>query len=70
MLIRPQLPAQPNPNPNNKTIHQFEIVNMPAYSLTPVLYNDIRLRSRKVVEPAIIEDVPSPMHEEGVNPKH
>ena len=43
---------------------------MPAYSLTPVPCNDIRLRSGKVVEPLIIEDVPSPMHEEGVNLKH
>ena len=70
MPIRPQLPAQPNPNPNNKTVHQFETVNMPTYSLTPVPYNDIHLQSGKIVEPVIIEDVPSPMHEEGVNPQH
>ena len=69
MLIRPQLPAQPNPNPNNKIVHQFETINMPAYSLTPVC-NDIHLRSGKVVEPLIIEDVPSPVQEEGVNPQH
>ena len=25
---------------------------------------------RKAREPVIIEDVPSPMHEEGVNPQH
>ena len=43
---------------------------MPAYSLTPVPCNNIRLRSGKVVEPIIIEDVPSPVHEEGVNPQH
>ena len=43
---------------------------MPAYSLTLVPYNDIRLRSGKVVEPLIIKDVPSTMHEEGVNPQH
>ena len=41
---------------------------MPAYSLTPVPCNDICLRSGKVVEPLIIEDVPSPVQEEGVNP--
>ena len=69
MPIRPQLPGQPNPNPNNKTIHQFATVNMPAYSLSPVPCNNIHLRSRKVVEPVIIEDVPSPVHE-GVNPQH
>ena len=70
MLIRPQLPAQPNPNPNNKIVHQFETINMPAYSLSPVPCNDIPLRSGKVVEPIIIEDVPSPVHDEGVNPQH
>ena len=70
MSIRPQLPAQPNPNPNNKAIHLFETVNMPAYSLTPVPCNDIHLRSGKVVEPLFIDDVPSLVHEEGVNPQH
>ena len=43
---------------------------MPAYSLTHVPCNDIRLRLGKVVEPLIIEDVPSPMQEEGVNLQH
>ena len=70
MAIQPQLPAQPNPNPNNKAFHQFGTVNMPAYSLTPIPCNDICLRSGKVVEPLIIEDVPSSVHEEGMNPKY
>ena len=70
MPIRPQLPAQPNPSPNNKAVHQFETVNIPSYALTPVPYNDIHLRSRKVVEPLIIEDVPSSVHEEGLNPQY
>ena len=43
---------------------------MPAYSLTHVPCNDIRLRSRKVVELVIIEDVPSLVHEEGVKPQN
>ena len=43
---------------------------MPSYSLTPIPCNDIFLRSGKVVDPIIIEDVPSPIHEEGVNPHH
>ena len=51
MLIRPQLPFQPNPNPNNKTVHQFENVNMPTYSLITVPCNDICLRSGNLVEP-------------------
>ena len=68
--MRPQLPAQPNPNPNNKTVHQLETVNMPAYSLSPVPYNDIRLRSGKIVEPVITEDASPSVHEEGVIPQH
>ena len=62
--------SQPNPNPNNKAFHQFETVNMPAYSITPVPCNDIRLRSRKVVEPFIIKDVPSSVREERMNPQY
>ena len=68
MPIRSQLLAQPNPNPNNKAVHQFETVNMPSYSITPMPCNDIHLRSGKVVKPLIIEDVPSSVHEEGMNP--
>ena len=70
MPIRAQLPAQPNPNPNNKVVHQFETVNMSPYSITPVPCNDIYLRLGKVVEPLIIEDVPSSMHEEEMNPRY
>ena len=43
---------------------------MPTYSLSPVPCNDICLRSGKIVEPIIIEDVPSPIHEEGANPQY
>ena len=43
---------------------------MPSYSLSPVPCNDIRLQSGKVVEPVTIEDVPSPVHDEGVSPQH
>ena len=70
MLLQLQLPTQPNPNPNNKTVYQFETVNMHVYSLTPVPCNDIHLRPGKIVNPVIIEDVPTSVHEEGVNPQH
>ena len=43
---------------------------MPAQSLTPVPCNDIGLRSGKVVEPLIIKDVPSSMHEERMKPQY
>ena len=68
--MQPQLPAQPNPNPNNKSFHQLETVNIPTYSLSPVPCNDICLRLGKIVEPVIIEDAPPSVHKEGVSPQH
>ena len=66
--IRPQMPSQTNPNPNNNATQQFEIYTMPAYSLSPLPCNNLYLRSGRVVEPMIIEDVPSSMTDEGMNP--
>ena len=70
MPIRPQLPTQPNPNLNNKAVHQFETANIPAYSITPVPCNDICLQSGRVVEPLVIEDVPSSVPEERMNQQY
>jgi hypothetical protein len=52
-MIRPQLPIQPNPNPNNKVVQCIDIQNQPILSLFPAQCNDIHLRSRKIVEPII-----------------
>ena len=43
---------------------------MPAYSLSPVPCNDIRLRSGKIVEPIITEDTPPSVHKEERNSQH
>ena len=43
---------------------------MPAYSLSIVPCSDIHLRSRKIVEPIIIEDAPPSVHKEGVSSQH
>ena len=43
---------------------------MPAYSLSPVPCNDIYLRSGKIVEPVITEDVPPSMHKKGGSSQH
>ena len=43
---------------------------MPAYSITPVPCNNIRLRSGRVVEPLVIEDVPSSTSEERMNQQY
>jgi hypothetical protein len=54
--MRPQLPVQPNPNPNNnKVVQVIDIQNLPT---SPVQCNDIHLRSGRVVEP-IIDDITS-----------
>ena len=40
---------------------------MPTYSITRVPCNDICLRSGRVVDPLVIEDVPSSVFEERMN---
>jgi hypothetical protein len=63
--MRPQLPVQPNPNPNNKVVQCINIHNQPTFSLLPVQCNDIHLRSGRIVEP-IIADVTSSDKEETI----
>ena len=63
----PQFPTQSNPNPNNKVVQQFKISSMPSYSISPLPCNNLNLRSGRVVEPIVIEDVPSSMTDEGMN---
>eukprot|EP00253_Pinus_taeda_P035700 PITA_35700 len=59
--MRPQLPVQPNPNPNNnKALQVINIQNQPAL---PMQCNDIHLRSGRVVEP-IIDDITDSEKEE------
>ena len=62
-MMRPQLPVQPNPNPNNKAMQCIDIHNQPTFSLLPAQCNDIHLRSGRIVEP-IIADVTSSDKEE------
>eukprot|EP00253_Pinus_taeda_P028623 PITA_28623 len=55
--MRPQLPVQPNPNPNNKVVQVIDIQNQ---SIFPTMQcNDIHLRSGKIVEPIIDDITPS-----------
>jgi hypothetical protein len=49
---------QTNPNPNNKAIQNIDIHNVPALSITPMPCDEIKLRSRRIVEP-IIKDASS-----------
>jgi hypothetical protein len=52
------MPVQPNLNPNNKVVHNIDIHNVPALSITHMPCDEIKLRSGRIVEP-IIEDAPS-----------
>jgi hypothetical protein len=54
-MMRPQLPLQPNPNPNNKAVQCIDIQNQPILSLFPTQCNDIHLQSGKIVEPIIVD---------------
>jgi hypothetical protein len=53
--MRPQLPVQPNPNPNNKAVQCIDIYNQPTLSLLPTQCNDIHLQSGRIVEPTIAD---------------
>jgi len=64
--IRPQLPVQPNPNPNNnKALQVIDVQNQPA---SPMQCNDIHLRSGRIVEP-IIDDITDSDKEETAKEK-
>ena len=54
--MRPQLPVQPNPNPNNKFVQVIDIQNQPILPVFLAQCNDIHLQSGRIVEP-IIDDV-------------
>ena len=47
-------------------MQRFEPFNMPTYSITPIPCNELHLCFRRVVEPIVIEDFPSPMTEERI----
>ena len=42
---RPQLPIQPDLNPNSKGAHQVDILNLPSYSISTVELYEMNLRS-------------------------
>jgi len=64
--MRPQLPVQPNPNPNNNKA--LQVINVQNQPVSPVQCNDIHLRSGRIVEP-IINDITHLDKEEAVNEK-
>ena len=48
--LRPQLPAQPNPNPNNKPVHSIQIIETPEIGTDLRECNDLQLRYGSIIE--------------------
>ena len=48
--LRPQLPIQNTPNPNNKPVQQVETTNLLTNCIFPVQCNDVHLQSGRVVQ--------------------
>jgi len=65
--VHPQLPIQPNLNPNSKGAQQADTLNLPSYNMYTVELYEINLRSGQVVDaqpsPIIIEQVSSEIKE-------
>ena len=61
--LRPQLPIQPNLNPNNKGVQKIDTLNLPYYIISTTGVNEIKLRFGWVVNaptsPIIIEQIDS-----------
>ena len=59
----PQLPIQPDLNPNNKGTHQTDILNLPSYSISTAELYEINLRLGRTVNvqppPVTIEQLDS-----------
>jgi hypothetical protein len=49
--LRPQLPAQPHPNPNNRPTQLMQIIENVDGEINSVGCNEIRLRSRNIISP-------------------
>lgn len=48
--LRPQLPAQPNPNPNNKLVQFLQIIKTPELETGLSECNELQLRSGRIIE--------------------
>ena len=48
--LRPQLPAQPDPNPNNRQVQSIQIIESPEPGPDLRECNDLQLRSGRIIE--------------------
>ena len=76
--LRPQLPAQPNPNPNNRPVQSIQIIDTSETGLDLRECNDLQLRSARIIETegdkiGHIEDqlpIEQPLQQKDVNKEH
>eukprot|EP00253_Pinus_taeda_P020816 PITA_20816 len=67
--LRPQLPAQPNPNPNNGPIQSLQIIETPEVGADLREYNDLQLRSGRIIETEGDKTVQKPRRNITNNPR-
>ena len=67
--MRPQLPVQPNPNPNNKAVQNVDIATMLLLYITPVSCEAIHLRFGWIAELIIEEGASSESNKESNDPQ-
>ena len=48
--LRPQLPSQPNPNPNNRPVQSLQILETPEEGPDLRECNDLQLRSGRIIQ--------------------
>ena len=48
--MRPQIPAQPNPNPNNRLVQSVQIIETPEIGADLRECNDLQLRFGRIIE--------------------
>ncbi len=48
--LRPQLPAQPNPNPNNRSVQSVQIIETLEVEVDLRECSDLQLRSGRIIE--------------------
>lgn len=70
---RPQLPIQPNPNPNNKGVHQTNTLNLPSYRISTTELYEMNFQLGQTINvqspPVIIEQLDGEGKESKLNDK-
>ena len=66
--IRPQLPTQPNPNPNNRSVQLIQIIENSNSSIEQKHHNELKLRSGRTILPIEATNPPQSRIETSTEP--